>query len=228
MKKTAFIPLVLSCAFLIGGSNAFAATGVVEKTVNFRTAPNTDSSTYGFLKSGTRFDVLSTVNKYWLKIQANGKVGYVSTNYVDVNSGSSTSSSTSTRASATGSKIAATAKSYLGDFKYKWGAEPWTTGNKYSDCSAFVQLVFNRKYGYDLPRSSLQQSKEGKYVSKSKLQIGNLVFFDTNNDGKINHVGIYVGGGKFIHCSPSNNKVATNDLTTGFWKSHYVTARNVL
>ncbi|HZG58715.1 C40 family peptidase [Paenibacillus sp.] len=130
-------------------------------------------------------------------------------------------------AATTGTRIVATAKSYLGDFRYKYGAEPWNTRYRYSDCSAFVQQVFNRKHGYDLPRTSRSQAREGYRVSKSKLKPGDLVFFDTNDNGKINHVGIYIGSGDFIHSSPSN-KVGKNALDRGFWEDAYVTARRVL
>ena len=128
---------------------------------------------------------------------------------------------------ATGKQIVKTAKSYIGDFKYKLGAEPWNSKYRYSDCSSFVQLVFNKRHGYKLPRSSIQQSKVGKKVKKSKLKAGDLVFFDTTNDGKINHVGIYIGDGKFIHSSPIN-KVGKSDLDKGYWEDRYVTARRVL
>ncbi|TLS51167.1 NlpC/P60 family protein [Paenibacillus antri] len=130
-------------------------------------------------------------------------------------------------AAASGTRIAATAKTYLGDFKYKFGAEPWNSRYKYSDCSSFVQLVFNKRHGYHLPRTSRSQAKKGKYVSKSNLKKGDLVFFDTNDDGKINHVGIYIGNGDFIHSSPVN-RVGKSDLSSGWWKKHYVTARRVL
>jgi len=130
-------------------------------------------------------------------------------------------------AATSGTKIVSTAKSYLGDFRYKFGAEPWNTRYRYADCSSFVQLVYNKRYGYDLPRTSKSQAKEGKYVSKSNLRAGDLVFFDTNNDDRINHVGIYIGNGDFIHSSPVN-KVGISDMSRGWWEDHYVTARRVL
>ncbi|RAP75799.1 C40 family peptidase [Paenibacillus montanisoli] len=222
MKKT-IAAIVVGCALLTGASSAFAATATVERTVNFRTAPSTGSTTYGYLKSGTRLTVLKTVNRYWLKVQSGSRVGYVSTNYVGPVSGSTSAS----KSTSTGSRIVATAKNYLGDFKYRWGSEPWNTSYRYSDCSAFVQLVYNKKHGFGLPRSSYQQARVGRYVSKSTLHLGDLVFFDTNNDRKINHVGIYIGSGKFIHSSPTN-RVGTSSLTSGYWKNHYVTARRVI
>lgn len=229
MKKT-LITVLASCTLLAGATSAFAATATVQKTVNFRTAPSTGSSTYGFIQSGTKLTVLEKVNSYWLKVQSGSKVGYVSTNYVSSVYGTISNtgtSSTSKPVTGTASKIVSTAKSYIGDFIYKWGSEPWNTGYTYSDCSSFVQLVFNKKNGFSLPRSSIQQSKTGHFVSKSSLVAGDLVFFDTNGDGVINHVGIYIGSGQFIHSSPTN-RVGTNSLTSGYWSSHYKTARRVI
>lgn len=126
---------------------------------------------------------------------------------------------------ATGQEIASRADNYLGDFKYKFGAEPWNTGYKYSDCSAYTKLVFQRE-GVYLPRSSREQAKMGRYVAKRNIVKGDLVFFDTNNDRRINHVGIYMGNGRFIHSSPVN-KVGFSKLNSGFWEDAYVTARRV-
>lgn len=206
----------------IGGSGKTAtATG----GVNFRSAPSTSGSKIGFISKGSKVTVLEQVNAYWLKINYNGKIGYASTKYFDYSSSGSGSgsSASSSRASA----IVNTAKSYIGKFTYKYGAEPWNTNYRYSDCSAFVQLVYNKKHGFNLPRTSRNQAKAGKFVSKSNLKAGDLVFFDTNNDGIINHVGIYIGNGQFIHSSPTN-KVGINNLNTGYWKTKYKTARRVL
>ena len=126
---------------------------------------------------------------------------------------------------ATGQEIASRADNYLGDFKYDFGAEPWNTGYRYADCSSFTKLVFMREGEY-LPRTSRDQAKRGYYVAKRNLVKGDLVFFDTNNDNRINHVGIYMGNGRFIHSSPIN-KVGFSNLTYGYWKDHYVTARRV-
>lgn len=127
----------------------------------------------------------------------------------------------------TGKRIVTVAKSYLGDFDYKFGAEPWNTDYEKSDCSSYVQLVFNKKFGFDLPRQSEDQAKEGEKVKKSNLKAGDLVFFDTNDDGDINHVGIYIGDGEFIHSAPTND-VGISNLDKGFWEDHYKTARRVL
>lgn len=189
--------------------------------VNFRSQPKVANNQIGFISKGSKVEVIEKVNQYWLKVNYNGKTGYASTNYFDYEAPAKAAPD------AKGSQIVATAKSYLGDFKYKFGAEPWNTNNKYSDCSAFVQLVFNKKHGYNLPRVSRDQAKAGSSVSKSNLKAGDLVFFDTSGNGTINHVGIYIGNGDFIHSSPIN-EVGISNLNSGYWKDHYKSARRVL
>lgn len=208
-----------------GAASTSSSTATANKGVNLRSKPSTSGSKIDFIRKGEKVTVLEEVNRYWIKVNYGGKIGYTSTSYFDGVSSGSTQQNES--ASASASAIVRTAKSYLGDFKYKWGAEPWNTKYKYSDCSAFVQLVFNKQHGHNLPRTSIKQSKEGRYIAKSNLQAGDLVFFDTDGNGSINHVGIYIGGGDFIHSSPVN-EVGINDLNTGYWKDKYKTARRVL
>ena len=221
------LSLTLAAGLLAGQASASTYETEVISGVNFRSAPSTSSSVYRLLSKGENIHVIEKVNNYWLKVQTkNGRIGYISssskyTNYIS-NGG------TGSAAKATiGAAIVKTAKSYLGKFTYKYGAEPWNTNYKYSDCSAFVQLVYNRNHGFKLPRTSAAQAKQGKFVSKSNLQPGDLVFFDTDNNGSVNHVGIYIGGGDFIHSSPAN-KVGINTLNSGYWKTKYKTARRVL
>lgn len=222
---TMFVAAIMSVlVFATSASAAYNAE--VTAGVNFRSKPSVNSNVYRLLHRGTDVKVLSKVNRYWLKVSVNGKTGYISANSKFTRKVGSTTS-TRTTATSKASRIVSTAKSYIGDFRYKFGAEPWNTGNRYSDCSAFIQLVYNKKHGYDLPRTSRAQAKAGKYVSKSNLKPGDLVFFDTDNNGSINHVGIYIGSGDFIHSSPIN-KVGKSDLSSGYWKNHYKTARRVI
>lgn len=218
-----FVAVIMSV--LVFATSASAAYNVeVISGVNFRNKPSTHSSVYRMLHRGEDVKVLSRVNSYWLKVSVKGKTGYISSSSKFTRkAGTAARTVTSSKAS----KIVSTAKSYIGDFRYKFGAEPWKTKYRYADCSSFVQMVYNKKHGYNLPRTSRQQAKAGKYVSKSNLRPGDLVFFDTDSNGSINHVGIYIGSGDFIHSSPIN-KVGKNDLSSGWWKNHYKTARRVI
>jgi cell wall-associated NlpC family hydrolase len=105
---------------------------------------------------------------------------------------------------------------YLG-IAYVWGgASP--SG---FDCSGFVMYVYGQM-GVGLPHSSYAQYGAGVPVSQSDLQAGDLVFFDG-----LGHVGIYIGGGQFIH-SPHTGDVVKISSLTGWYASTYVGARRIL
>ena len=113
------------------------------------------------------------------------------------------------------------AKTKLGR-KYVWGA----VGQSGTfDCSGLTKYVF-AKNGINLPRTSINQSKFGKYVSRSNLKKGDLIFFDTSKPrkGYVNHVGIYLGNGKFIHASSAQKKVVITRLSK-FYAKRYIGAR---
>ena len=101
------------------------------------------------------------------------------------------------------------------------------TGKEGYDCSGLIYSIYCNELGISLPRSSAAQSTFGKQVSKSDLQEGDLVFFNTTGNG-VSHVGIYIGGGKFIHASSGQGKVMTSSLDEGYYEDRYVNATRVL
>ena len=105
---------------------------------------------------------------------------------------------------------------------YQWGA----TGPSSYDCSGLVYTLYG-KLGIALPRVSASQSTAGVYVPKSELLYGDLVFFAA--DGKnVNHVGIYVGNGEFVHAPSTGNVVKNSSLISGYYQRTYFTARRVI
>jgi len=104
---------------------------------------------------------------------------------------------------------------YLGT-PYVWGgASP--SG---FDCSGFVMYVF-AQIGVSLPHSSYAQYGYGSPVSRGDLQPGDLVFFDG-----LGHVGIYVGGGSFIH-APHTGDVVKISTMSGWYASTFVGGRRL-
>jgi peptidoglycan DL-endopeptidase CwlO len=115
----------------------------------------------------------------------------------------------------THSSVVSIAEQYLG-VPYRWGgASP--SG---FDCSGLVMYVF-AQVGVSLPHSSYAQYGMGSPVSRDQLQPGDLVFFDG-----LGHVGIYVGGGSFIH-APHTGDVVKISSISGWYASTYVGARRI-
>lgn len=123
-------------------------------------------------------------------------------------------------------KIERYAKKMLGK-KYVWGA----TGPKSYDCSGFTQRVFRKVAGIKLPRVSYLQAKVGKKISFNNLKQGDMVFFDTEKKpkGRVNHVGIYLKNGNFIHASSGGKRVMiTNFRKKRFYKNRFLWGRRVI
>ncbi|MBA2941804.1 C40 family peptidase [Paenibacillus sp. CGMCC 1.16610] len=132
---------------------------------------------------------------------------------------SATSTSTSKASS-----VVRTAKSYIGKVRYKFGVRDTT--RLILDCSSFTQLVF-KKNGITIPWSSTDQAKLGTAVKKkANLREGDLVFFSTSKPGRINHVGIYVGNGKFVSNTASSGVVML-DMNDSYWKNRFITGRRL-
>ena len=127
-----------------------------------------------------------------------------------------TEPSTNNKASA----IIHTAKQYIG-VKYVWGG----TSPEGFDCSGLVKYVFANN-GVTLPRVSRDQYNVGNTVSFDHLQPADLVFFSLGNDGAVDHVGIYVGEGQFLHASSSKGVMIS--LFSTYWTSNYMGAKRVL
>jgi cell wall-associated NlpC family hydrolase len=116
---------------------------------------------------------------------------------------------------ATHGGVVGIAMGYLGT-PYVWGgASP--SG---FDCSGFVMYVYSQ-VGISLPHSSYAQYGYGSPVSLSQLQAGDLVFFDG-----LGHVGIYVGGGTFIHAPHTGDVVKISSLS-GWYASTFVGGRRL-
>ncbi len=116
-----------------------------------------------------------------------------------------------------GHRTVSIAKSYIGRVTYSFGTR--NTSRLILDCSAFTQLVF-KKNGMSIPWGSKAQTRFG-----TRVPIGDLVMFSVSNPGTINHVGIYIGNGKFISNTKSSG-VTISSLNTGYWGSRYITGRH--
>ena len=228
MKKRT-INLVILTTLLVGGqvvdilpaSTTVVAQAATNKTgtvtasvLNVRKSASTSSKILGKLKNGATVTIVDTSTKGWYKIKYGSGYGYVSSQYVSINSNSGKT---------TGDKVVTEAKKYIGT-PYVWGG---TTTSGF-DCSGYTQYVF-KKCGITIGRTTKDQIKNGSSVSKANLKKGDLVFFKDTYSGCTNpsHVGIYIGNNQFIHASSSKG-VTISSLNSTYYTEHYYGARRVI
>ena len=107
---------------------------------------------------------------------------------------------------------------------YRYGGTSASTG---FDCSGFMQHIFKRSMGVNLPRTSAAQAQMGVGVSRSELQPGDMVFFRTMGRGRISHVGLYIGNNRFIHAPRTGKRIEVTSLSNKYWNAKYAFARRV-
>ena len=94
------------------------------------------------------------------------------------------------------------------------------------DCSGFVQYVF-AQHGLALPREVRQQYHVGDRVGLTDVKPGDLVFFGTVSPGA-SHVGVAIGGDRFVHAPSTRGVVRVERFTTSYWSNRFVGARRVM
>lgn len=122
-----------------------------------------------------------------------------------------------------GADIVKFAQRYLGT-PYVWGGNSLSQG---VDCSGLVQQVY-KNFGLSVSRTTFTQIGEGKAVGQSELQAGDMIFFDTDRSVKgPDHVGIYVGNGKFIHAPRPGKSVEMADMRSGYYQKLFMGGRRI-
>ncbi|GHH52613.1 C40 family peptidase [[Pseudomonas] boreopolis] len=107
---------------------------------------------------------------------------------------------------------------------YRWGG----TSPDGFDCSGLVGYVFKTALGIELPRVSREMAHDGSgeiIKDRNALNAGDLVFFGKR--GRIDHVGIYVGEGRFLHAPSRGKDVQIDSLASGYWSQKFMQARRV-
>ena len=117
-----------------------------------------------------------------------------------------------------GAQVVGIAMQYLG-IPYVWGAASPSSG---FDCSGLTMYVF-AQIGVSLPHYAAAQYGYGVPVSRDQLQPGDLVFFRG-----LGHMGMYIGGGQFIHAPHTGDVVKISSLSDGYYTANWVGARRVL
>jgi cell wall-associated NlpC family hydrolase len=117
---------------------------------------------------------------------------------------------------ATGNAMVDFAMGYVG-YPYVWA----THGPASFDCSGFTYWVTKNVLGRDIGTGTWTQVSAGQSVSRSNLQPGDLVFFQNTYTAGLSHVGLYIGGGQFIHAQNEATGVVISDLSSTYYASRW-------
>jgi hypothetical protein len=116
-------------------------------------------------------------------------------------------------------------------YPYVWGGESDTEGG--FDCSGLVYFVLEETLGYPMMRVADDQARDGRYpsVGREELMAGDPIFFYGEVTGSssayIDHAGMYIGQGLFIHSTGGNSGVSVDRLT-GYWLDHFAWGKRVI
>ncbi|TCV99748.1 C40 family peptidase [Biostraticola tofi] len=110
---------------------------------------------------------------------------------------------------------------------YRWGGMSPTTG---FDCSGLIYYAYKDVMRIPMPRTAneMYHFREAAPVKKGELESGDLVFFRIANRGAADHVGVYLGNGRFIQSPRTGRDIRISYLSEDYWQDHYVGARRVM
>ncbi|MEW9668259.1 NlpC/P60 family protein [Ammoniphilus sp. 3BR4] len=173
--------------------------------VNFRTAPTIADNVISLLPKDSVLRVLQEVEGtiwYQAQLVSSGQIGYITSKSI-----------------------------YVADFEPPWLTQvksiinfldtylgtPYVFGSSRNtdqsfDCSDFIRWGYLKQAGLDIPTNSRDQAQVGRVVSLEQLRTGDILFYDTNNDGVINHCSLFVYPNKILHTYSTTSDVYDKDL----------------
>lgn len=110
---------------------------------------------------------------------------------------------------------------------YQWGGTSPHTG---FDCSGLVYYAFKDLVNYRIPRTAneMYHLRDAAPVKRNQLQKGDLVFFRIHSRRAADHVGVYLGNGRFIQSPRTGEDIQISALSNEYWQHHYIGARRVM
>ena len=110
------------------------------------------------------------------------------------------------------------------DTPYRHGGSTPASG---FDCSGLVRYVYEAVAGRLLPRRSEEMVQLGETITRSQLEPGDLVFFNTLARA-YSHVAIYIGDGRFLHAPARGGRVRIEALDDRYWRARFNGARRLI
>ncbi len=169
------------------------------------------------MQPGNRVIVNAEQGDYWGVVMIDGSMGWILKSAVQVTDQTLTAEQLETMLKGRWDVVQEAYK-YLGT-PYRYGGRlPYNV-----DCSLLVQTASAAR-GIRLPRTAAAQFGVGRSVSTSELLPGDRIYF-ASKSGRINHTGIYIGNGRFIHASSRRGCVAVDSLSTPMYWTRFAGAR---
>jgi len=167
---------------------------------------------------GTRVIVSAEQGDYWGVVMIDGSVGWISKSSVQVTDQTLSAEQLETMLKGGRPDIVQEAYRYLGTPYCYGGRLPYNV-----DCSLLVQTAYAAR-GIRLPRTAASQFEVGRSVGLSEMLPGDRLYF-VSRSGRINHTGIYIGSGRFIHASSRRGCVGVDSLYTRSYWTRFLGAR---
>lgn len=250
--KLKFSVLLLVAAMLLPSAISAAEINgrgtVLADVLNVRTSPDMDAGVKAKLTRGQQVEIITKTGD-WFEILLENEILYVHSDYVKssrkkvsvvlpeepekpeipennflVGDEDEIKITTQTpEGQAKAAEVVEFAKQFLGT-PYQWGGK---TPEEGFDCSGLVYYVYG-EFGKGLYRVAKDQLKNGVAVDLEHLMPGDIVlFWNRTSYSEINHVGIYVGNGEFIHAPQTGDVVKFTTLETGYYAKNLVAARRI-
>ena len=231
LMKVLFIALTAVLMSVMVAAADVSSGKVTADALRVRAGASTDTEIMGLLYYGTVVELTGEEGD-WYTTTYNGVTGYLHKDYIQliteqetVEAETASTTAYSMESHEKKASVVNEACEHLGAPYVYGGASP--SG---FDCSGFTMYIY-QLFGYALPHSATSQLSYGVSVERDALQMGDLVFFrDPNITSKAaSHVGIYIGGGQFVHASSSSTGyVIVSELSESYFAGYYVGARRLI
>ena len=193
---------------------------VSASVLNVRSSWSSDSMQVGTLRYGAEVEVTGKCSNGWIQIDFNGDVAYVSGSYLS-GSSSDNDEDAIVVGNGSGAEIANYVMQFVG-YSYVYGGASPSAG---FDCSGLMYYCLSQ-FGYSMNRVADDQMDQGYAVDYDDLQVGDLVFFGYGSYS--DHVGMYIGGGNFVHASTPSSGVRVDSLQQTYYANKYIGARRII